>query len=59
MPLYEFRCRSCRREFELLVRNQERPVCPHCQAAELEKLMRLHGGGLRWHGLHGRGSRAG
>lgn len=39
MPLYEFRCRSCRREFELLVRNQERPVCPHCQAAELEKLM--------------------
>jgi putative FmdB family regulatory protein len=39
MPLFEFRCCNCRREFELLVRNQEAPVCPHCRAAELEKLM--------------------
>ncbi len=39
MPLYEFRCRGCDREFELLVRNQERPACPHCHEPKLDKLM--------------------
>jgi putative FmdB family regulatory protein len=39
MPLFEFRCRSCEREFELLVRNGETPLCPECNAHQLDKLM--------------------
>ena len=28
MPLYEYRCRACSREFEALVRGQTTPACP-------------------------------
>ncbi len=30
MPIYEYRCGSCGREFEELVRKDETPVCPAC-----------------------------
>ncbi|HRF01627.1 MAG TPA: zinc ribbon domain-containing protein [Pirellulaceae bacterium] len=39
MPLYEYRCRDCGREFEALVRGSETPVCPHCTSVKLEKLL--------------------
>ncbi|MFV0444752.1 MAG: FmdB family zinc ribbon protein [Planctomycetaceae bacterium] len=39
MPLFEFRCGECGRQFELLVRNHESPTCPACSATRLEKLM--------------------
>ncbi|MBX3442637.1 MAG: zinc ribbon domain-containing protein [Planctomyces sp.] len=39
MPLFEFRCSSCQREFEALVRNGEQPHCPNCDATRLEKLL--------------------
>jgi putative FmdB family regulatory protein len=39
MPLYEFRCRSCEREFELLLRPGEASACPHCREQQLERLM--------------------
>lgn len=39
MPLYEFVCRDCRSEFELLVRGSEEPQCPRCESRELEKLL--------------------
>lgn len=40
MPLYEFRCRCCGERFERLVRGatSEEIVCPHCRAAEVERL---------------------
>lgn len=38
MPLYDFRCRACGREFEALVRN-EPPVCASCGSADLERLL--------------------
>lgn len=38
MPLYEYRCQSCSKTFEVLVRGDERAQCPSCQGASLEKL---------------------
>lgn len=37
MPVYEFVCQRCQHPFEELVFGDERPVCPSCGAAELEK----------------------
>jgi len=37
MPLFDFLCRSCGREFEALVRTGHPPVCPGCQGQELER----------------------
>ena len=39
MPLYEYTCRDCKNEFELLVRDGEKPVCPTCEGGKLDKLM--------------------
>ncbi len=40
MPLYEYRCRACGKEFELLRRvgqGSEGVSCPRCGQAEVEK----------------------
>ena len=37
MPVYEYLCRGCSHEFEELVLGAERPVCPECQSADLQK----------------------
>jgi putative FmdB family regulatory protein len=39
MPLYEFVCRDCGREQELLVRGAETPACESCGGAALSKLL--------------------
>jgi putative FmdB family regulatory protein len=40
MPLYDFHCTTCGREFEALVRVQDPPAkCPDCQSPEIEKLL--------------------
>jgi len=51
MPIYEYRCRSCGREFEVIVRSGGRGPrkCQHC-SGRLEKLVsraafQLKGGG--------------
>jgi putative FmdB family regulatory protein len=38
MPLYEYSCRKCDSEFELLIRGSEQPECPACHSTRLEKL---------------------
>jgi putative FmdB family regulatory protein len=38
MPLYEYRCLTCQKRFEALVYGKEKPVCPKCRGAKLEKL---------------------
>ena len=39
MPLYEYRCKSCRRKVTILVRSPEASICcPHCKGTELERL---------------------
>lgn len=37
MPLYEYACRSCDSEFELLIRGEEHPECPNCGGNRLDK----------------------
>ncbi|HEY7791989.1 MAG TPA: zinc ribbon domain-containing protein [Vicinamibacterales bacterium] len=38
MPLYDFVCRACGREFEALVRPQDAPpACPACRSADLTR----------------------
>jgi putative FmdB family regulatory protein len=37
MPIYEYHCRSCERDFETLVRGAEQPVCDRCEGTDLEK----------------------
>jgi putative FmdB family regulatory protein len=39
MPLYEYACRKCHHDFELLIRGEETPECPHCGSRKLEKLL--------------------
>ena len=37
MPIYEYLCRTCHHEFELLVEADDTPACPRCQAEQLER----------------------
>ena len=37
MPLYEYACKGCEKQFELLVRGSETPECPSCHSIELER----------------------
>ena len=41
MPIYEYRCGSCKREFEHLVRSrsEKAPVCPACGKSGVEKML--------------------
>lgn len=37
MPIYEYHCPTCDKQFELLVRSSTVPACPHCGATKLDK----------------------
>ncbi len=37
MPLYEYACKSCEHEFEVLVRGSEQPACPACAGHDLQR----------------------
>jgi putative FmdB family regulatory protein len=37
MPIYEYGCQDCGREFELLVRSDTVPECPACHSQALAK----------------------
>lgn len=41
MPIYEYKCRGCRNEFEalLLPRSTDTPECPSCHSRDLEQLV--------------------
>ncbi|MGE0816328.1 MAG: zinc ribbon domain-containing protein [Vicinamibacterales bacterium] len=41
MPIYEYRCQSCARDFETLVRTGDTPACPSCGSTALERLISL------------------
>jgi putative FmdB family regulatory protein len=43
MPIYDFRCRSCRREFEALVAVSGTAACPSCHSADVERLVSAFG----------------
>lgn len=37
MPIFEYVCKECDREFEELVQGTSQPRCPSCDSGELEK----------------------
>lgn len=37
MPLFEYACKACDREFEALVRGGETPECPSCHGTDLQR----------------------
>jgi putative FmdB family regulatory protein len=37
MPIYEYGCRGCGREFEILVQGSRKPACPGCGGKSLDK----------------------
>ncbi|MCL4813465.1 MAG: zinc ribbon domain-containing protein [Vicinamibacteraceae bacterium] len=48
MPMFEYRCRACGREFEkLILSTRQAPdvACPGCESAEVERLLSTFGVG--------------
>ncbi len=41
MPIFEYACKACNHQFEMLVRNTTVPKCPECDNVDLEKLFSL------------------
>ena len=41
MPIYEYTCTKCGKDFEELVFGDDLPACPHCGAAETRIFRRL------------------
>ncbi len=39
MPLFEYECRGCGRQFEYLTRDGQSPKCPGCESEDLQKLL--------------------
>ncbi len=37
MPIYEYTCRDCQNDFELLVLGNQQPECPGCHGKQLTK----------------------
>ena len=37
MPLFEYACKRCAKEFEVLVRASDTPECPSCHGTDLER----------------------
>lgn len=41
MPIYEYGCQKCGKEFEELVLDGQPPICPYCGSNETEKLISI------------------
>jgi len=56
MPIFEYSCRECGDAFELLIRGDERAVCPSCESQKVEKQFSLPA--LSTSGTHDKAMRA-
>jgi putative FmdB family regulatory protein len=46
MPIYEFRCKNCKKVFEVLFRSRDENLkisCPGCQSEKTEKIFSVFG----------------
>ena len=37
MPIFEYRCEECGHKFEAILFGEQKPECPECHTAKLEK----------------------
>jgi putative FmdB family regulatory protein len=37
MPIFEYLCAGCGKQFEVLIRGSEKPHCPKCNSTRLEQ----------------------
>ncbi|MEE9258546.1 MAG: zinc ribbon domain-containing protein [Nitrospinaceae bacterium] len=37
MPIYEYICKKCDHEFELIISRSDKPECPECKSKSLDK----------------------
>jgi putative FmdB family regulatory protein len=48
MPIYEFQCKKCKNEFEVLFRSNDEKLtvlCPACKSKKTQRLMSAFAGG--------------
>ncbi len=43
MPIYEYHCDKCEKDFEYLVFGSDKPACPTCENPDVRKLMSAAG----------------
>lgn len=44
MPIFEYICQSCQKEFEFfLVRSDEEVLCPECNGADVDRVLSVVG----------------
>ena len=41
MPLFDWECSKCQHRFEAMATGDQKPVCPECQAAEVDKIISI------------------
>jgi len=51
MPILEYRCQECERQFETIVLGAQQPVCPACQSTKLERLLSVFAVGAKSDGF--------
>ncbi|MCK5244168.1 MAG: FmdB family zinc ribbon protein [Desulfobacteria bacterium] len=39
MPIYEFHCMKCNKDFELLVMSKDEVMCPACNGRDVKRLL--------------------
>ncbi len=47
MPIYEYSCNKCNHGFEILIRGDEKPLCPECGDGDLAKKFSVFGVGSK------------
>jgi putative FmdB family regulatory protein len=56
MPIFEYTCRACGKDFESLIRGNETASCPSCASQEVEKRFSIPA--LKTEGTHSLAMRA-
>ena len=59
MPLYDYVCKTCKAEFELLVRSSGIPTCPSCGGIDLQKQVAKIASEIKYPAIAKSGRRAG